>query len=175
MRGGLPGNITMRGAMEAVTADAMAFIPILRKCIAKCIGRQRLMKSRVEHCDLGNFRGRLQGNLDSQKVGRIVKGCQRDQITDSRHNLGVDNGRFAEFFTTVDHPMADAEKLTGVADRARLVKNSTDERKPFLVAGYLLSSKDLIPCATGVAREMGELALRFTDLFQQTFGQHCLI
>ncbi len=64
--------------MKTIHFDSLFFIKFIRNSKFSGFYGHSLMESRVEHSDLGNFRGRRQGNLDSQEVGRIVEWSQVD-------------------------------------------------------------------------------------------------
>ena len=77
----------------------------------KRVGRQGLVKRRVEDRHLRDTGEPGSGNFYAEEIGRVVERGQRYQAADSGNYLIVDQGRLPEEFSAVNHAMADAEKL----------------------------------------------------------------
>ena len=109
--GRLSRDVEVGGTVKPVPADVMFGIPIVRHGVMKGVGRQGLVKRRVEDRHLRDTREPGPGGFYAEKIGRVVERGQRYESADRRNHLIVDQGRLPEEFPAVDHTMADAEKL----------------------------------------------------------------
>ena len=71
--------------MKPISADVMFGIPIVGRCVMKGVGRQGLVKGRVEDRHLGDIGNWRSGGLDAEEIGRVVKRGQRDESPDLQH------------------------------------------------------------------------------------------
>src|ERR1017187_8522513 len=76
---GLLADEAVTGAMESVSSHPVAHIPLLGYCVAKGMGRHRLMERGVEH---GDLRQAGQGGTHSLDPGKIRRVVQRRQVVE---------------------------------------------------------------------------------------------
>ena len=84
----LAGNELMARAVEAVTANLVFFIVLVRNTVHKRIIGNSLMKTRVENRNLWNTRHYLFTGLNTVEVCGVVKRSEREAVTDGLLNFG---------------------------------------------------------------------------------------
>ena len=118
--GGAPGDVGVRGPVEAVAAHAMDVVKIAREGVAEGVGRHRLVESGVEDRHLRHPRERRECGLDPLEVAGVLQRGEGDHLPDRLEDPGIHPRRFPEPLPAVDDPVADAEEAGRVPDRSRV-------------------------------------------------------
>ena len=75
---GAQGNVMMRCAVEAVATHAMLLVELVGQAVKIGVGRQRVMKGRVEDRDLGHGGKETAHLANARDHHRIVQRRERD-------------------------------------------------------------------------------------------------
>ena len=108
------GEPGVRGAVEAVAADAVAAVELVRNGIE--IGRlgHRRMEGGIEHRDHRDpLAEQGAGGPDAAQVGRVVQRGEVDAVLDPADDAGVDPGVASEALAAVHDTVADRVHVTG--------------------------------------------------------------
>ena len=105
------GHIAVRRPMEAITANAIFLIQLIRNRIHVSIVRHCLMESRVKHTDLRNVGKQCRNSSHTLQVGRIVKRSQIIASIDGIKCFLVQYHGFAETFAAVYDTVSDSPQL----------------------------------------------------------------
>ena len=148
----LAADVSVRGSVEAVTADLVLFDQLLRDRVGICLLRHGLMECGIENEDLRNSGHCVHASSDSHQVRN---GMERSQIAAKlklRDYLVVNDDRLREVGTSVDDTMADCLDLVHACNasvhgicqssnkdsgRLRMVGHRKI-RYVFILSGYLM-------------------------------------
>jgi hypothetical protein len=86
--GGLQRDVAVRGAVEAVAADAVLLVEVVGQAVEVGVGRQRLVEGGVEDGDLRHVGEHLHGHADAGHVDRVVQRREDREFLD----FGDDRG-----------------------------------------------------------------------------------
>jgi hypothetical protein len=101
------GNETMRRPVEPVTPDLMPPVEQVGESVKICGRWHGLVKCRVEHRHLRNFRQQLLANLVPLQIMGIVQRRQFNAVTNLFNRPPRSSVRAAEFLAAVHHAMPD--------------------------------------------------------------------
>ena len=119
--GGLPGDVAVGRAVEAVAPDAQLLVEGVGQAVDEGLGGNGLVEGRVEDGRPGGRPGRsgLAG-LDALEVVRVVQRGELDALADRGLDLVRDQDGVGEILAAVDDPVPDAVDLGLVMDDAVL-------------------------------------------------------
>ena len=96
-------HIPMRCTVEAVAADAVSTIQVVRHGVQVRLFRDRCMERGIEHRYLRYCRAEdLSGGSNSSDVIRIMQGSQVDALLDTPQDFIIDERRFLEQLAPMD-------------------------------------------------------------------------
>ena len=107
----LVGDIFVRGAVEAVAADAVVCVELVRHGVAPGVLGQGAVEGGVEHGHLRHVRPLLRDGADAQHVGGVVQRGQRVEPFDGAGDLVVDQHGLAEPLAAVHHAVPHGVQL----------------------------------------------------------------
>jgi hypothetical protein len=163
--GRLARDVGVRGAVEAVAADAQLVGQVGGEGVAPGPRRHGLVEGGVEHGHLGGVGEAGHGDADAEQVGRVVQRGQGGLVGDGLDGGRVDQGRGGEPVAAVHHPVADAGQ---VGDRpASLLERLEDPVEAFGVVGDAVLDHHRL----GVAGPVGQLAPGLPDPLDHPRGQ----
>ena len=131
--GGAPGEVGVRGPVEAVAPHAVGLVQIAGEGVVERAGRHRLVEGGVEDRHLRHPRARREGDLDPLEVAGVVQRGEGDHRPDRIEGSGIHPYRFPETLSAVDDPVPDAEQVGRVPDRSRVRKVGHHPPEPFPV------------------------------------------
>lgn len=106
--GGLFGDETMAGAVEAVAADLVGFVEVVGQRVEVGVRGHGLMEGGVEHGDVREFREIFHGGADAGDVGGIVQRRESAAGVDFGDGVFIEQDTGGEEFAAVDDAVADA-------------------------------------------------------------------
>ncbi len=110
-------HVSVGDAVEAVAADPVAQVEMIRNRVQIRALRQRVVKRRIENRHLRNPRAQqLAHRANSPEIRGIVQGGEVDAIFDSAHNLVGNEDGIRKKFTAVHHAMSDRVNVTHTLD-----------------------------------------------------------
>ena len=119
---GAQADVVMRRAVEAVAAHALLLVKLVGQAVKVGVGRQRVMKRRVEHRDVRHG-GKQPAHLaNAGDVHRIVQRRERIERLDLREHLVGDERAFRELLAAMHDAMGDHADFAGAADDAGLLR-----------------------------------------------------
>ena len=104
-------DVFVRGAVEAVAADAVVGVELVRHGVAPGVLGQGAVEGGVEHGHLRHLRPLLGDGADAQHVGGVVQRGQRVEPLDGAGDLVVDQHGLAEPLAAVDHAVPHGVQL----------------------------------------------------------------
>ena len=113
---GAQADVLVRRAVETVAAHALLFVELVRQPVQVRVGRQRVVKGRVEHRDVRHRRKQPAHLADAGDVHWIVQRRQRAERLDLREDLVGDERPFGEPLAAMDDAVGDDADLTRAAD-----------------------------------------------------------
>ena len=150
-------HVLVRGAVEAVAADAVVGVELVRDGVAPGVLGQGAVEGGVEHGDLRHVRPLLGDGADAQHVGGVVQRGQRVEPLDGAGDLVVDQDRLGEALAAVHHAVADGVELP-------VAELRVDGRVHlFQRLGMVARALDLAVALAAVAH---------ADLLDQPLGEH---
>ena len=112
---GLPGNVLMAGAVEAVTAHPVHSVEFIRQGVTVGMGWHALVKGGVKNRHMGRLGKNRTGGANADQVGRVMQRRKRGVGLDRGHYLGINQGRTGELLAAVHHPVTyRGQRLVGV-------------------------------------------------------------
>ena len=84
------GNIAVRGAVEAVAADAVVFVVLIGNCVHVSLAGHGLVESGVEHCNHGNISHNVAAGVDADDVCGVMQGSEGSTLLERFHNSVID-------------------------------------------------------------------------------------
>ncbi len=109
-------QVTMRGAMKAVFADAVLLVVLVRNGVHVGVLRQRLEERGIEHRHHRRFGHKRTTGVDARKGCLVVKRRQFRQVVDLRDNVFGDERRLLEELAAVHDAVAHCRDLAHVLD-----------------------------------------------------------
>ena len=137
--GSLLGNILMAGAVEAVAADLVLLIVLVRDRVHIVRLRHSLMERSIKY---GNHRyvrtHNLAAGLNTNQVGRIVQRCERYAVLDRLEHLFGDDNAVREELAAVYHAVTDCVDLAHRGDNTlfRIEQHVDDRLDRFLMGRH---------------------------------------
>ena len=119
---GAQGDVVMRCAVEAVTADALLLVELVGQAVKVGVSRQRVMERRVEDRDMGHGGKQTAHLANAGDHHRIVQRRERIERFDFREQFVGDERAFREFLAAVHDAMDDQTHFTCAADDAGLLR-----------------------------------------------------
>jgi len=162
--GGPSGYVPVRGAVEAVFADVLFRIELVRQCVEVGVFGHGLVEGGVEDGDVRHVREELFGRLDTVQVRWVVQRCQAEELLDRLFHFRGDQGRLEERLATVDDAVADGHHGAAAA-ALRIEEDIADAHEGFGVIGRLHQLGDRI----GAPAEF-EHRLRLADALDRAVG-----
>ena len=101
----------MGGAVEAVAADAVILVVLVRNGVHESLAGHGLMEGGVEHGDHGDVAHNGLAGVDAGDVGGVVKGGKGSALLKSGHDVVVDLDGAGELLTAVHHAVTDSVDL----------------------------------------------------------------
>ena len=99
------GNISVRGAVEAVLSDAVLFVKLIGESVHICIVGHCLVEAGVKYGNLRNVHN-LFASLNTFKVSRVMERTEFKAFSDGFfHFFGNENGS-RELFSTVENSVS---------------------------------------------------------------------
>ena len=114
------GDIAVARAVEAVAADAVVLIILIRNSVHEGLAGHGLMESGVENCDHGDIAHDITAGIDADDVCGIVQGGKGGALLESLHDLVCDEDGGSKLLTAVNDTVADSVNLLHGADNAVL-------------------------------------------------------
>ncbi len=114
------GNIAVRGAVEAVAADAVVLIVFIGNCVHVCLAGHGLMEGGIEHRDHGNVAHNVAAGVDADDVCWVVQGSEGGALLESFHDGIVDAHGGSELLAAVNDAVTDGVDLLHGCDNAVL-------------------------------------------------------
>ncbi len=136
------------------------------------VGRQGLVKRRIEDRHLRDAHKPDSGGLDTEEIGRVVKWGQRDESFDGINHLVVDHGRLPEELSPMDHTMTDAEEFRIVLDDPVLTVHIGHEVEPVPVIRQPFRIDQLVERPVGVSLALTQATLTAPDVLDQSRRKH---
>src|SRR5271165_4655511 len=110
-------NVTMGGSMEAIAADTVPPVEVIRDGVQVSLLRNRVVKRRIEHGHLGNvFAKKLTRRHDALDVVGIMKRSKINAVFNPLQDLAVDERRLREHLTAVHNAMAHCMNVSRTLD-----------------------------------------------------------
>ena len=110
----------MAGSVEAVAADAVFLIILMRNRIKICFFRHGHTEGRIKYGYIRNARHRLLTGFDTHQVRRIVKRSKIKTLTDGSFYILVYLDRFGKLDAAVQYTVSYCGDLAGILDYAVL-------------------------------------------------------
>ena len=114
------GDIAVARAVEAVAADAVVLIILIRNSVHEGLAGHGLMESGVENCDHGDIAHDITAGIDADDVCGIVQGGKGGALLESLHDLVCDEDGGSKLLTAVNDTVAVCVHLLQGADNALL-------------------------------------------------------
>ena len=115
-------DVVVRRAVEAVAAHALLLVELVGQAVEVRVGRQRVMKRRVEHGDVRHGGEQPPHLADAGDVHRVVQRRERIECLDLREHLVGDERGLGELLAAVYHAMGDDADFARAADDARFLR-----------------------------------------------------
>ena len=165
---GAAGHIAVRGAVEAVAADAQLIVILLRHAVHEGLRRHGLMEGGVEHGHHGGVRHDGLAGLNAHQVGRVVQRAQRDVLLDGRDHLVGDQAGGGKLLAAVQHAVTHGADLVDGLNHAvlRIHQRLQHHAHGGGVVGQRSGQLKLLLVAVLV----GQLAALDADALHQTLG-----
>jgi len=164
----------MRRSVKAVSSNAKLFVQLIRDGVGESVGRHGLVIGRIEYSDLRHVRQQFPGDFDTEQVGRIVQWGELNMLLHGLLHLVIDDYGFGKSFSPMHHAMAHGADFGDILEAALglIGKSIDDEPQTLTVVRHFL-----VDGVFAIADGVGELALFFTDFFEQPpslsfFGGH---
>ena len=119
---GAQADVVVRRAVEAVAAHALLFVELVGQAVEIGVGRQRVVKRRVEHGDVRHGGKQPPHLANAGDVHRVVQRRERIERLDLRQHLVGDERSFRELLAAMHDAMRDDADLARAADDARLLR-----------------------------------------------------
>ncbi len=114
-------HIAMACSVEAVAADSVFLVELVRQGIHVGVFRHGLVECGVEYCYLRYAGQRLLDGLNTFQVSRVVQRCQFGALHNHLLYLRCDKYRFVELLSAVHHAVSDSVYLLQVFDAAEFL------------------------------------------------------
>ena len=165
-------HIAVRGAVEAVFADAELLIQIIGQGVHVGLGRHGLVESRIEDGDLGNAGHGFLAGFDAGHVRRIVQRRQIEAGADRPLDFRCDQDGGGEFLTAMDDPVADGIDLAHALEDAVFVRgqDGQDSLDRNLVVGHVDRQGDGFAAVAVVLDQRVVQADAFSEALGQDFA-----
>ena len=163
-----PGDVLVRGAVEAEPPDPVAVGQRPGQRVPVGAGRHGPVERGVEHRDLRQCGVQPAGDLDAQRVGRIVQRGQRGQLADRGQHAVVDQHRSVEPGAAVHHPVPDSGQVVG---HPGLLEGVQHPAEPGLVVRDRLLDHQVLPAGRAVPQRRPVA----TDPVQQAGREHLAV
>ena len=108
----------VRRAVEAVAAHALLLVKLVGQAVEIGVGRQRVVKRRVEHGDVRHGGKQPPHLADAGDVHRVVQRRERIERLDLRQHLVGDERAFGELLAAMHDAMRDDAHFARAADHA---------------------------------------------------------
>ena len=109
--GAAGGDIAVRGAVEAVAADAVLLVIIIGDRVHIGLSGHGLVESSVEHGDHRDVAHNGLAGVDAGDVGGVVQRSEGDALFDRLHDLVVDQHGGGKLLAAVDDAVTDGVNL----------------------------------------------------------------
>ena len=103
----LARDIAVRSAVEAVAADFIVAVELVRQGIEEGALRHMLVESGIENDDLLQVGERFARGVNPGNVRRIVQRCEADAVHNLLAHIIIDQYRFGKILAAVDDAVAD--------------------------------------------------------------------
>jgi len=133
--------------VETVAADMVLFVITIRDRVGVGIGRQGLVKGRIEDGHLRDTGHELRTDIDSHQIGHVMERRQFFGGFEYFPDGGInDNGR-AKMLAAVNHPMANAADFAHIRQDAALAMDKMGQQSVhrFTMAGERRFGKKWFP------------------------------
>jgi len=101
------GHDVVARSMEAITADAVLLVQLVREGVQVRAFREGGMEGGVEHGDVRGVRQRGARGVDAGEVGGVVEGRERREGIEIGENLVIEDDRFGVALPTMHHAVPD--------------------------------------------------------------------
>ena len=118
--GSASAYIAMRSTMEAVSANAVFLIHLIRERVHIAVLRHRLMECGIKHAYLRQTGHQLVDCLYTLQVGRVMKRSKLTHFLECSNHLIVDYYRRSKLLATMHHAMAYCVDFLQVLDSTNL-------------------------------------------------------
>ena len=169
---------SVRGPVEAVTADMIFLIVFIGQGVHKRVIRHGGVEAGIEHGDLRYAGHDLFTGFDPHQIRRVMERAEVEAFPDRFLDFLIDKHGAVELFAAVQNAMTDSADLLHGCDHASV---STDERIQHQTDGFAVilhfAVLTLAALFGGAGDGMGELAVFKSDLLanalrKQLFGLH---
>ena len=156
--------------MEAVAAEMILFVILLRDRVAIGLRGHRHMEGSVEHGNLGLVRHDLLAGLNAHQVSGIVQRAERDAVADCLLAGLVDQAGGSKLHTAVHHAMTDGVDLVHGTNHAdfRILKNLQNGGNRLGMGGHRDLTLDLQVALRNLVRQTAVDA----DSLAKTLGKN---
>ena len=164
------GYVTVGGAVEAVAADAVLLIVLVRQCIHIGVVGHRLVEAGVEHSYLGYAGHHSLASADTGQVVGIVQRSELAALFDGCNNVFVYDNGAGELLTAVENAMSYCGDLRQGFDHTVLGRYESVQNQ--LNRLFVVSHLDVyLVIITAVCLEL-EITACDTDTVAHTLGDH---
>jgi hypothetical protein len=111
--GRLQRNVAVRGAVEAVAADAILLVKVVGQAVEVGVGRQGLVEGGVEDGDMRQVRELLHGLADAVHIDRVVQWRKNRKGFDIGDDRRRDDHCAGELAAAMDDAVADGGDVLG--------------------------------------------------------------
>ena len=112
--------VAVAGSVEAVTANLVLLIVLVRDTVEVSFLRHRLMECGIEYGNFGNAGHKLHAGVDTDEVRRVVKRSKVAALFDALNNFVVDDNGGREFLAAVYDTMTYCTDLGEILNHAVL-------------------------------------------------------
>ncbi|KAF5029467.1 hypothetical protein DSECCO2_648310 [anaerobic digester metagenome] len=174
--GGLLGDVAVRGAVEAVAADAQRLVQVVGQRVKIRLLGHGLVELGVEHAHGRRVRKEFFRHFDAREVGGVVQRTQRNVVADDALGPFVDLDGLLDLFAAEQHAVTHGVDFALVGDDALLGIGDQvhDLLHAFDMIGERLFEDDLF-LGVGVGLDLvGQFAHAFADALDKTGAQGLL-